>query len=86
MEAADTKVLETGATGFVGKSVCRRLIAAGYAIKTLVREQSRSTSLPQASNLELCFGDLDDLASLNLACSEVDVVVHLAGIDPLTTL
>lgn len=72
-------ILLTGSTGLVGGHLLRRLVAAGGSIRCLVREPAsfeRLKGLP----VELCSGDLVDLASLQRAIEGVDQVIHLAGI------
>ena len=72
-------VLVTGATGFVGSWLVRRLVEQGEDVRILVRP---STSLEDLSNLPLvaCPGDVTDRESLNRAVQDVDTVFHLAGV------
>ena len=46
----------TGATGFIGQSICRRLIASGYAVRALVRNP-RAANLPSLSDAEIIAGE-----------------------------
>jgi uncharacterized protein YbjT (DUF2867 family) len=50
------KVLLTGATGFLGKSVARHLSARGHALRVLARETSDLRALP--AGVEVARGDV----------------------------
>lgn len=41
-------VLVTGATGFIGSALCRRLIEAGYPVRAALRDVNRADALPPA--------------------------------------
>ncbi len=69
------RVLVTGATGFIGSQVVRRLLLAGHRVRALARGSSDVSSLPP--EIELARGELDDAGD---ACSGMDGLVHLAGI------
>src|SRR5262245_20187159 len=73
------RVLVTGATGFTGGHLCRRLAAEGYQVRGLVRDASRGSSL-RAAGVDLVVGDLRDHGSLRRAVSGIDVVYHVAGL------
>lgn len=68
--------LVTGAAGFIGRHVCRRLIDSGYNVRALVRRPY--TELSQ-SGVKLWIGDLWDEDVLREALSDVNVVIHCAG-------
>ena len=73
-------VMVTGAGGLVGRSVCRRLAAAGHPVVGLDRFRG---SMPGASSkTQIVDGDLLDLSSLLRRLDEWDVgtVVHAAAI------
>jgi len=72
------KVLLTGATGFLGRSVARRLAARGHALRVLIRAPSRSIGLPQGS--EAAIGDVSDAAAFARAAEGCEAVVHLAAL------
>ena len=73
------KFLVTGATGFLGSAVTRRLTAAGHSVRALVRDVNRPR--PNASErVEVAFGDLTRPDTLNGACAGVDGVFHIAGL------
>jgi nucleoside-diphosphate-sugar epimerase len=71
--------LVTGATGFTGGHLARRLAAAGRSVRALVRDPSRASDL--ASNgIELVAGDLRDPRALARATAGVDIVYHIAAV------
>jgi len=72
------RLLLTGATGFVGRTVLRRLnSAAGLALRLLLHQDSPAAPLP--SNFEPVFADLSRPQTLQGICEGVDTVLHLAG-------
>ena len=71
--------LVTGATGFTGHHLARRLAAGGRTVRALVRDRARAQDL-EASGVELVPGDLRDRASLERAVAGVDTVYHIAAV------
>ncbi len=70
--------LVTGATGFVGGHLARRLCAQGARPRLLVRDAARlAADLRDACDVHV--GDLDDLPALREAVRGVDTVFHCAG-------
>ncbi|MEE8333996.1 MAG: NAD-dependent epimerase/dehydratase family protein, partial [Alphaproteobacteria bacterium] len=57
-------VLVTGATGFVGSAVARRLLDDGESVRVLARPGSDRRNLDGLA-LEIAEGDLGDPASLD---------------------
>lgn len=70
------KVAITGASGHIGNCLTRELVKQGAEVKTLVH---RIDSDLKDLNVELIKGDLLDPASLNILCTDVDYVFHLAA-------
>ena len=68
----------TGATGFIGSAVARRLQHAGLSVRALVRPTADTTGLP--SDLERITGALDHPDSLARLVRGAGVVVHCAGV------
>ena len=78
-----TRVMLTGATGFVGRYVTRELVARGHKPVCLVRDRNRF--LAQASKLgadrfEAVGGDLYDASAMAKAMEGAEACVHLVGI------
>jgi len=68
------RILVTGAAGFIGRHVVAALLAAGYAVRVLVRRAS-----PMPPGVEVVLGHMNDLASLHRACAGCAGVIHLAA-------
>lgn len=72
-------VLVTGATGFVGSWLVRRLVERGETVHVLHRP---SSDLSDIQDLKIVSrpGDVTDPESVRRACLDVDTVYHLAGL------
>jgi nucleoside-diphosphate-sugar epimerase len=68
----------TGATGFIGSSLCQRLLDQGYKVRALVRNPSKATHLA-ALGVTLVEGDLGNTAALSALVAGADGVIHGAG-------
>jgi dihydroflavonol-4-reductase len=68
--------LVTGATGFVGWHVARKLLERGDRVRALVRDPAR---LQDLNGVEAVLGDLRDPESLVRAVDGCGVVYHLAA-------
>ena len=74
-------MLVTGASGFIGRHLVRRLIERGDRVSCLVRATSRIDEL-RSSGAQPIVGDATDRAGIEraLAESQAVVVFHLAGL------
>ena len=70
---ANTNVLITGATGFIGRLLIDRLLPDGYPVRCLVR--SGAASLPPG--VKTVRGDLLDLSSLGPVMAGIDTAYYL---------
>ena len=71
------KILVVGATGVLGRSVVRRLLAAGVAVRALARTPEHAAGLAN-QGAEVVEGDLVDAGSLERACAGTDRVLAAA--------
>jgi dihydroflavonol-4-reductase len=71
-------ILITGATGFVGSAVLRKLLAAGERVRALVRPGSDRRNL-DGLKVEAVTGDLRDPASLQRALTGCRGLYHVAA-------
>ncbi|MEV6683065.1 NAD(P)-dependent oxidoreductase [Streptomyces erythrochromogenes] len=72
------RILVTGATGFIGRRLTRRLLAHGHEVTAIVRATSARELVPAGAHL--VEGDLRDGRGLAQAASGAECVLHLAGV------
>lgn len=72
------KTLVTGATGFVGRHLVKRLVEEGISVTCLVRETSDIKFLKELG-VELVYGNIMNKESLEKAVEDIDLIFHLAG-------
>jgi len=70
--------LVTGATGFVGSAVARKLVAEGFRVRALARAGSPRFHLDRL-DLEFFAGDMRDARSMRHAMADVQYVFHVAA-------
>ncbi|HKW50259.1 MAG TPA: NAD(P)-dependent oxidoreductase [Candidatus Eisenbacteria bacterium] len=69
-------MLVTGATGAIGRAVCRELVTHGYRVLGLARDAEARARLPYG--VVAVSGDIRDPAPWESAIERSDVVIHLA--------
>lgn len=73
-------ILLTGATGFLGLPIARRLAEANKPFRALLREHSNDGEIRKlGANCEIVYGDLNDPDALLKACTGVDTIIHTAA-------
>ncbi len=73
-------ILVTGASGFIGSAIARRLVADGYPVSVLVRKRSNLDALRDVvDKLDIRYGDVTDSDSLLTATQHVTHIYHAAG-------
>ncbi|HXX50838.1 MAG TPA: hopanoid-associated sugar epimerase [Xanthobacteraceae bacterium] len=71
-------ILVTGASGFVGSAVAKRLVHAGHRVRALVRPTSSRINLADLP-LEIAEGDLRNADSLARAMTGIRFLFHVAA-------
>jgi nucleoside-diphosphate-sugar epimerase len=72
------EVLVLGATGFIGRVLARKLVAAGRPVRILVRNAGRLPDELRRQGVEVTLGDLSRPEDVERALDGVADVVHLA--------
>jgi uncharacterized protein YbjT (DUF2867 family) len=70
-------VLVTGVTGYIGGRLVPELLASGYRVRVLVRDQNRLQGRAWLNQVEVVQGDVLDPASLVTAMSGVSAAYYL---------
>jgi dihydroflavonol-4-reductase len=73
------KTFLTGATGFIGSAVVRKLLARGREVRCLVEPGADRRNLA-GLDVEIVEGNVTDAARVDAAMAGCDVVYHLAAI------
>ena len=74
-------ILLTGATGFLGRNLFKRMLKANLSVRCLVRTHKKGEALKSyGAGVELVTGDITDKESLKNAMEDIKIVVHLVGI------
>jgi nucleoside-diphosphate-sugar epimerase len=71
-------ILVTGGTGFIGSHLLERLSQSAVSTRCLLRRKNVTRTLPPG--IQECFGDFAGGQGLEDALTDVDTVVHLAGV------
>ncbi len=85
MKISGSKILVTGADGFIGSHLAETLVKAGASVRGLVYYNSFGSKgwldgSPLAKDMELISGDVRDGAQMQALVTGVDVVFHLAAL------
>ena len=72
------RVFVTGASGFIGGHVARRLASEGWAVRTIVRSPGAVAAL-ERDGVECLVGDLLDVMGTDRAVAECQAIVHCAA-------
>lgn len=74
-----SRILITGATGFVGQVLCQRLLSEGINIRAAVRSSNSSESRLPIAIEQFIVGDIGPTTDWQEALAGVDVIIHLAA-------
>jgi UDP-glucose 4-epimerase len=75
-------ILITGATGFLGSHLVRRMVDSGHALRLLVRREAsvREQFGDVLADVDIAIGSVTDLGSISNAMEGIDNIIHLAAI------
>jgi len=77
------KVFVTGATGFVGSHVAKKLLSENHEVICLVRSEAKAKELlPSSDLLQLVIGDMMSDMNFSDAMKGCDAVIHTAAVTP----
>ena len=71
--------LVTGATGFIGSHIAKKLVDRGERVKVLLRKSSQTKNIDDI-DVERVYGDVLDVDSINEALKDCDTLYHTAGV------
>ncbi|MCA9912059.1 MAG: NAD-dependent epimerase/dehydratase family protein, partial [Anaerolineae bacterium] len=69
----------TGATGFLGGALVKRLSADGVLIKALARSTKKAQKLNDLENVEVVYGDITDISQMREVIAGSEIVFHVAA-------
>ncbi|HUX88440.1 MAG TPA: NAD-dependent epimerase/dehydratase family protein, partial [Chloroflexota bacterium] len=72
------RVLVTGASGFIGTSLVRRLRAEHMDVRALLHSPEKAAKLASLG-AEIVVGDITDATAVRAAVNGSEIVFHLAG-------
>lgn len=73
------RILITGASGFIGRNLTKRLSGEGALVRALVRNPAKAEAVA-FENVEIIFGDITDPVCVDKAVSGCSAVIHLAAV------
>jgi nucleoside-diphosphate-sugar epimerase len=68
----------TGATGFIGSAIARKLVKDGWRVRALIRASSRRARL-EGIAIRWVHGALESIEQLENLVGDADTVIHCAG-------
>lgn len=85
MKLSGSKVLVTGADGFIGSHLAERLVEEGARVRALVQYNSFGSKgwldqSERARNMEIVAGDVRDGAQMQQLAKDMDIIFHLAAL------
>ena len=80
-----SKILITGATGFIGSTLSELLVSKGYDVKAFDRYNINNNwgfleNSKYKKNIEVILGDIRDYDSVSNAMKGCESVIHLAAL------
>jgi nucleoside-diphosphate-sugar epimerase len=74
------KALVTGATGFTGSALVKKLLDDGHEVKVIVRDRSKIINSSNDANLSVIEGNIVNIKDVEKSIDGVDTVFHVAAV------
>jgi len=68
----------TGASGFIGSAIARKLVKEGWRVRALIRAPARRVRL-EGISIQWVHGTLENIEQLESLVGDADAVVHCAA-------
>ena len=78
MSTTPTKILITGASGFIGQHLLEDLNSSNYSLRIITRNKSKAIK-NISKNCEIVEADLTNFQSLLLATQNIDIIINIAA-------
>ena len=73
-------ILITGANGFLGKIVAKKLTDNGHKITAIVLPEEDTTYLATLKNVNVIRGNLNNIENIKHHADKIDIIIHLAAL------
>lgn len=81
-----SKILVTGATGLIGSGLVKALASEGHEVRCLVFENLKNFEFFKNLRVEIVYGDVTDINSINGICKDVDTVIHCVAVGDINAV
>ena len=79
-QGADKMIFITGATGFIGSRLVKKLADKDYKLRCFVLKNDKNISLIKDLDVDIAYGDVLNQKSIEEALGGISIVVHLAAL------
>ncbi|MEA2036028.1 MAG: NAD-dependent epimerase/dehydratase family protein [Nanoarchaeota archaeon] len=73
-------ILVTGAAGFIGRSLVKKLVDKGHKVKCFVLNGDNNVKKIENLPVKIVYGDILKVETIETALDKVDTVIHLAAL------